>query len=110
MLKKFLAASLLLLPASVIADDYVVHVHGIVCSFCSQGVTKKIAKLPFVDRGKYTKGVKVEIEDQKVTVAVKDGETLDIPSLFKAIRSGGYEPIDIWTVTADGELDRKVEQ
>lgn len=107
---KFLAAPLLvLLSAPVFASDYVVHVHGLVCSFCAQGVTKKVSKLSFIDQTKYTKGVKVEIENQKLTIAVKPNHDLDVHALFKAIRSGGYDPVDVWTVTPSGEIDEPVE-
>ena len=106
---KLVVAALLLLPVPGFASDYVVHVHGMVCSFCAQGVTKKVSKLPFIDRSKYTRGVKVEIESQKVTIAVKPEQDLDIPALFKAIESGGYDPVDVWTVTASGEIDEPVE-
>ena len=95
---------LMLASNAVIADDYVIEVHGLVCSFCAQGVTKKVSKLPFIDQTKFTKGVKVEIEDQKVTISVKAGERPDIDSLFEAIRSGGYEPINVWAVQSDGQL------
>lgn len=74
-------------------NEAIIEVHGIVCSFCSQGVTRKLAKLPFIDASKYTKGVKVEIEQQKVTIAIKRGTTLDIKEVFDSIRSSGYEPI-----------------
>jgi len=101
----FIVASLLALASNAaLADDYVIEVHGLVCSFCAQGVTRKVSKLPFIDRTQYTKGVKVEIEDQKVTISVKDGLQPDIDSLFDAIRSGGYDPIDIWVVQSDGQL------
>ena len=109
MFTKIIVAALLLLSAPVFASDYIVHVHGLVCSFCAQGVTKKVFKLPFIDQSKYTKGVKVEIENQKLTIAVIPDQDLDIPALFEAITSGGYEPVDIWTVTATGELDEPVE-
>ena len=99
-----LALALTLLATPVLAQDYVVTVHGIVCSFCAQGVIKKVSKLPFVDRSMYTNGVKVEIEDQKVTVAVRDDSAIDTVSLFAAIESGGYDPIDVWTVSETGEL------
>ena len=109
MFTKIIVAALLLLSAPVFASDYIVHVHGLVCSFCAQGVTKKVSKLPFIDQSKYTKGVKVEIENQKLTIAVISDQDLDIPALFEAITSGGYEPVDVWTVTATGELDEPVE-
>lgn len=98
------ALALMFITTSVLAQDYVVTVHGIVCSFCAQGVIKKVSKLPFVDRSMYTNGVKVEIEDQKVIVAVRDDSVIDRLSLFAAIESGGYDPIDLWTVSATGEL------
>ena len=99
----------ILLSTPAYATDYVVHVHGIVCSFCAQGVTKKISKLSFIDRTKYTQGVKVEIEDQKLTIAVKPDHDLDVHALFKAINSGGYDPVDVWTVTPSGEMDQPLE-
>lgn len=109
MLFKFMNAllltSLLFLFRPVYAGDYVVQVNGIVCSFCAQGVTKKLSKLPFIDSSKYTKGVKVEIESQKVTVAVREDVKIDVPSLYEAIRSGGYDPVDIWKVLPSGELE-----
>ena len=102
-------AALMLLSTPVFAVDYVVHVHGIVCSFCAQGVTKKISKLPFIDHTKHTNGVKVEIENQKLTIAVKPDHDFDIQALFKAINSGGYEPADVWTVTSSGDINELVQ-
>jgi copper chaperone CopZ len=95
---------LALLAGPVLADDYVVHVHGIVCSFCAKGVTKKVSKLPFIDRSKYNKGVKVEIEEQKVTIAVLPDQALDVEALYKAIVSGGYEPVGVFSIDENGEL------
>ena len=74
-------------------DEIVVVVHGIVCSFCSQGVTRKLSKLSFIDNSKYTKGVKVEIEKQRVTISIKPDSNFDIIEVFKSIISGGYEPV-----------------
>jgi copper chaperone CopZ len=98
------ALVLALLFGPVLADDYVVHVHGIVCSFCAKGVTKKVSKLPFIDRSKYKNGVKVEIEEQKVTIAVLPDQVLDVDVLYEAIISGGYDPVDIFIVDEAGEL------
>ncbi len=95
---------LVLLSGPVLAADYVVHVHGIVCSFCAKGVTKKVSKLPFIDQSKYNKGVKVEIEDQKVTIAVLPDQVLDVDALYAAIVSGGYEPVGIFSIDENGEL------
>ena len=74
-------------------NEIVIIVNGIVCSFCSQGVTRKLSKLPFIDQSKYKKGVKVEIENQKVTIAVKPDSEFDVIEVFRSIKSGGYEPV-----------------
>lgn len=94
----------LFVSAPTFAGDYVVNVNGIVCEFCSLGVTKKVSKLPFIDRTKYDKGVKVEIQNQMVTIAVKDGSKLDVDALFSAIESGGYNPVKVFELEADGSL------
>ncbi len=86
---------------SVQTGEAVIIVHGIVCSFCSQGVTRNLSKLSFIDGSKYTKGVKVEIESQKVTIAIKPDNKLDLPKVFKSIKSGGYDPIEVYVNTAD---------
>jgi mercuric ion binding protein len=104
-IKIFSALILALLSAPVLATDYVIDVHGIVCSFCAKGVTKKVSKLPFIDRSKYNKGVKVEIEDQKVTIAVLPDQALDVDALYEAIVSGGYDPVKVFSIGENGELE-----
>ena len=85
------------------AQDYVVNVHGIVCQFCSYGVALKIRKLDFINTEKLKKGVKVDIENQMVFIAVHDDAKLDKQALFDAIESGGYKPVKIWAITKSGE-------
>lgn len=98
------AASTSLGEVIVKPNEAVFEVHGIVCSFCSVGVQKKLSKLPFIDTSKYTKGVYVEIEKQKVTIAIKPSMKLDAPAAFDSIRSGGYEPIKVMTAGTDGVI------
>lgn len=93
------------LAAPAMAKNYVVEVHGIVCQFCSFGVAKKLKKLDFIDPAEYKDGVKVDIEDQSVYFGVKEGVTLDQEALFKAIESGGYKPIKVWPLAADGSRE-----
>ncbi len=89
--------------APVMAQDYVVYVHGIVCELCSFGVAKKVRKLSFVDATKYQDGVRVDVANQHVYVAVRDDAELDQAALFAAIESGGYAPVKLWAVSASGE-------
>ena len=101
MLNKTIAIALLyaLLATPALAQNYMVSVNGIVCEFCAYGVGKKIRKLPFIDRSQYDEGVKVDIENQRVFVAVRDDALFDQSALFEAIESGGYDPIDIRPIT-----------
>lgn len=91
--------------APTVAADFVVTVNGIVCEFCSLGVRKKVSRLPFIDRSKYDDGVDVDPENQKVTIAVRDDAELDREALFEAIRSAGYNPIDVKALDEAGDAD-----
>ena len=99
-----LALLLALAASNALARDYVVEVNGIVCEFCAYGVSKKVSKLPFVDRSKYNKGVRVAIENQRVTVAVIADANLDRDALYEAILDGGYEPVALFERAPDGTL------
>ena len=101
MLNKTIAIALLyaLLSTPALAQNYMVSVNGIVCEFCAYGVGKKIRKLPFIDPSQYDEGVKVDIENQRVFVAVRDDAPFDQSALFEAIESGGYDPIDILQIS-----------
>lgn len=105
--KKYVLGSLLLTivlsgPMPVLAKNYVVHVNGIVCGFCSLGVAKKVSALPFIDQNRYDKGVDVAIENQLVTIAVKEDAALDQVALFAAIEDAGYNPVEIWQINDEG--------
>ena len=100
---RLFALLMALCSTSVLAQDYVINVNGIVCEFCAYGVSKKVSKLPFIDRTKYDNGVMVEVEDQKVTIAVKPDAQLDQTALFKAIENAGYNPIEIFLLSQTGE-------
>ena len=67
-------------------------------------MSKKVSKLPFVDRSKYNKGVLVAIENQRVTLAVKPDAILDKAALYGAIVDGGYEPVELFELAPDGTL------
>ena len=97
-----LALALALIPGDGWARDYVVDVNGIVCEFCALGVAKKVSKLSFVDHSKHEKGVSVDAEAQRVTLAVKQDSELDVDALFAAIESAGYNPIEIYALDGAG--------
>ena len=98
-----LALLQLALMTPVSAAQFAVYVHGIVCEFCSYGVAKKVRTLNFIDHTQLDNGVDVKIENQMVTIAVRDNAKLDKQALFKAIESGGYKPVSLWKINANGE-------
>ncbi len=66
-------------------------------------MSKKVSNLPFVDRSRHDNGVLVDVENQMVTLAVKADAKLDQEALFEAIEDGGYEPIEVFELTPDGQ-------
>ena len=89
----------------VLAQDYVVSVSGFVCEFCALGVSKKVSKLPFIDRDRYDNGIEMDSENQLVTLAVRDGDSLDAAALSKAVESAGYNVEEIFVVSQTGQRE-----
>ncbi|RDX37285.1 hypothetical protein DZA50_02510 [Kangiella sp. HD9-110m-PIT-SAG07] len=77
---------------SVKPNQAVITVSGAVCSYCTFGIQKKLTKLPFIDTDKLNKGSLMDIENQRLTVAIKPSVAIDMQLIYKAIRDGGYEP------------------
>jgi len=73
------------------------HVNGLVCAFCAQGIEKKLRKFPA------TADVVVSLGQHLVAVALKDGEDIPDPELRKALTNAGY------TVTAIERSDTSIE-
>jgi len=91
---RFLPIALLTLaPIAVRAATIEMHVNGLVCAFCAQGIEKKLRKFPA------TADVVVSLEQHLVAVALKDGQDISDADLRKALTNAGY------TVTT---IDRSV--
>src|SRR5262252_6103552 len=71
---------------SVMADATTIemHVNGLVCAFCAQGIEKKLRKFPA------TADVVVSLEQRLVAVALKDGQDIPDAELRKALTNAGY--------------------
>ena len=70
--------------ASQAKPDVVINVKGMVCSFCAQGVEKKLTEIESVAR------VAISIETKTVEVWLKTAGTLTDEQIKKAINSAGY--------------------
>jgi len=71
--------------SSLATPSYKVTVNGMVCSFCAQGIEKKMKALS------ETKDVYVGLKNRLVVVEVKEGLTLSQDSIRKIIKDAGYE-------------------
>lgn len=79
----FLALSLLV-STPVFAKSITVHVEGVVCAFCVQGIKKQFKKIDSVE--------KVNVDMDAKTVQIKTTENQDIPDpkIKKLIKNAGY--------------------
>jgi copper chaperone CopZ len=64
--------------------SYKVTMKGMVCSFCAQGIEKKMKALS------ETKDVYVDLKKRLVVVEVKEGLTLSQDVINKIIKDAGY--------------------
>lgn len=84
-------------PLVVRATTIEMHVNGLVCAFCAQGIEKKLRKFPA------TADVVVSLEQRLVAVGLKDGQDIPDTELRKALTNAGY------TVTTIQRSDRSID-
>lgn len=70
--------------AQGLAADVVLQVRGMVCSFCVQGVEKKLLAVPAVEK------VVVKLKEKSVYLWLHKGKTATDAQLKTAIESAGY--------------------
>lgn len=82
-----LVASLLLLPALAEARPTTIEVaiNGMVCSFCAQGIERKLRSLPA------TESVRVDLEQRLVSLTLKPGGVIADAQLRRLIRDAGFD-------------------
>ena len=85
-------------------EDLVFQVKGLVCSFCAHGLQKGLSKLKFVDKKRYTKGVRTDINHQYVTVGLKKGKTTNVDKAVEVIIDAGYEVLKSYTNPSGSKL------
>jgi mercuric ion binding protein len=77
------------LSAAVCADTIKATVNGMVCGFCATGIEKTFKAQSEV------KTVTVDLQRKLVTVATKQGQTIDDAKLRKLIGNAGYSVVSI---------------
>jgi copper chaperone CopZ len=77
------------------------YVKGLCCASCAIGIRKKVAKLDFVDKKLFKKGVELDAKTQLVTIGLRKGKTVDRTALAKAIEDAGYDPVHLYALTGE---------
>lgn len=83
--KIILILIILIFPFSAFAETVTADVHGMVCAFCSQGITAKLKENEAVE------DVKVSLEEKKVTITFKEGKSLTDDEIKAIITKAGYD-------------------
>lgn len=89
-MKKLITAILITIAGSMAfaepkTGDVHINVKGMVCAFCSQGLTKTFKKLPEVET------VHVSLEEKFVHLKMKKDQSLDSEKILNLIKEAGYE-------------------
>ncbi len=89
-------AALLALPAAnalaQTASSLKLQVNGMVCSFCAQGIEKRLKSLP--DTG----AIFIDLRNNMVAVEPRAGKTLDAQRVATEVREAGYDVVGTETV------------
>lgn len=84
-MKKLLLVMALALSTTTVfaAGKYEITVKGMVCSFCSQGITKKFKE-------ENVKSVNVDLGKHLVTVELNENQDLSAEKITKILADSGY--------------------
>jgi periplasmic mercuric ion binding protein len=77
------------LTAAVSAETINATVNGMVCAFCATGIEKTFKAQAEV------KSVDVDLEHKRVTIASKEGRTLDDNKIKQLLKNSGYSVVSI---------------
>lgn len=75
--------------APAVVSGVVISVKGMVCSFCAQGIEKKLKAF------KEVKSVEVDLDTKKVSVHFVLGQSVPIEKIQETIKNAGYEVTDV---------------
>lgn len=79
--------------SSAFAQTVKATVNGMVCSFCAQGIEKRLTSLEATDK------VFVDLKGRLVAVAPKSGKSFDLKVVEKEIKEAGYDVVKIETTS-----------
>ena len=82
---------------TILKDEVILEVSGLVCSFCAMGLQGELSSLKYVDGKKYNNGVFVDVEYQYAVIAEKSDQDIDIDEAITMITKSGYEVLSVYT-------------
>jgi len=80
---KFFLMTMMISLNAFAGDKIDVTVKGMVCSFCSQGITKKFKE-------ENVKNVHVDLEKHLVSLELNDGQKLEAAKIEQILKDSGY--------------------
>ena len=95
------AAKKILLDSSSIS---LIYVEGLVCPSCAIGIRKNLSKMLGVDRTRFKDGINMNPETQLVTIAFKEGISIDNKDLIDLVEDAGYTAIEEYKLH-EGHID-----
>ncbi len=72
-------------PYASMAKDINVHVNGMVCGFCAQGITKKFEKRSEVEK------INVDLDKKTVSLKIKNNMDIKDDELTSILKDAGYD-------------------
>jgi len=67
------------------STPYRISVNGMVCSFCAQGIEKRLKSVAGIE------SVRIDLSKGMVEVTARSGASLDPATLKQAVRDAGYD-------------------
>ena len=80
-------------PTTKTASSLKLQVNGMVCSFCAQGIEKRLKSLP--DTG----AIFIDLRNNVVAVEPRAGQKLDAQRVAAEVREAGYDVVGTETVS-----------
>lgn len=81
--------SILTLPSLGYAEEIIITVKGMVCSFCAQGIKKTFMSKEGVEK------VEVNLDTKVVTITTAKGHSLQDADVKDSITDAGYELVSL---------------
>ena len=82
---------------TILKDEVVLEVNGLVCSFCAMGLQGGLSSLKYIDEKKYNDGVFVNVEYQYAVIAEMIDHDINVDEAITMITKSGYEVLSVYT-------------